>query len=181
VDDEILPYEINNRTFYENAGRTERNGVELGLKWDISYTWRVTSAVTLADYTLKDFTDEQGNDADGNRLPGLPQEQWVTEVEWRGDGQRFAALEWQYVGDLYAENSNQTRVSDYWLLGIRAGDSVRVGSQKFSVYGGIRNLLDEDYFSNIRINANADRPIEDRGYYEPAPGRTFYAGLEWAF
>jgi len=181
VDDEILPYEINNRTFYENAGRTERNGVELGLKWDISYAWRVTSAVTLADYTLKDFTDEQGNDADGNRLPGLPQEQWVTEVEWRGDGQRFAALEWQYVGDLYAENSNQTRVSDYWLLGIRAGDSVRVGSQKFSVYGGIRNLLDEDYFSNIRINANADRPIEDRGYYEPAPGRTFYAGLEWAF
>lgn len=181
VDDEILPYEINNRTFYENAGRTERNGVELGLKWDISYTWRVTSAVTLADYTLKDFTDEQGNDADGNRLPGLPQEQWVTEVEWRGDGQRFAALEWQYVGDLYAENSNQTRVSDYWLLGIRAGDSVRVGSQKFSVYGGIRNLLDEDYFSNIRINANVDRPIEDRGYYEPAPGRTFYAGLEWAF
>jgi len=181
VDDEILPYEINNRTFYENAGRTERNGVELGLEWAISYTWRVTSAVTLADYTLKDFTDEQGNDVDGNRLPGLPQEQWVTELEWRGEGQRFAALEWQYVGDLYAENSNQTEVSDYWLLGFRAGDTVNVGSQSFSAYGGVRNLLDEDYFSNIRINANADRPLEDRGYYEPAPGRTFYAGLEWAF
>lgn len=181
VDDEILPYEVNNRTFYENAGRTERKGVELGLKWDISYTWRVTSAVTLADYTLKDFTDEQGNDANGNRLPGLPQEQWVTEVEWRGEGRQFAALEWQYVGDLYAENSNQTKVSEYWLLGLRAGDTVGVGNQTFSIYGGIRNLLDEDYYSNIRINANADRPIEDRGYYEPAPGRTFYAGLEWAF
>ena len=181
VDDEILPYEINNRTFYENAGRTERNGVELGLKWDISYTWRVVSAVTLADYELKDFTDEQGNDVDGNRLPGLPREQWVTEVEWRGDGQRFAALEWQYVGDLYAENSNQTKVSEYWLLGIRAGDTVRFGGQSVNLYGGIRNLLDEDYFSNIRINANADQPLEDRGYYEPAPGRTFYAGLEWSF
>lgn len=181
VDDEILPYEINNRTFYENAGRTERNGIELGLKWDISYTWRVTSAVTLADYELKDFTDEQGNNVDGSRLPGLPHEQWVTELEWRGEGQRFAALKWQYVGDLYAENSNQTKVSDYWLLGIRAGDTVRFGSQSVSLYGGIRNLLDEDYFSNIRINANADRPVEERGYYEPAPGRTFYAGLEWSF
>lgn len=181
VDDEILPFEVDNRTFYENAGRTERNGVEVGLEWDISYTWRITSALTLADYTLRDFQDEQGNDADGNRLPGLPREQWVTEVEWKGNGQRFAALEWQYVGDLYAENSNQTKVSDYWLFGVRAGDTIRFGSQSLNLYGGIRNLLDEDYFSNIRINANADRPVEDRGYYEPAPGRTFYAGVEWVF
>ncbi|MDL0431362.1 TonB-dependent receptor [Marinobacter sp. TBZ242] len=181
VDDEILPEEIDDRTFFENAGRTRRNGVELGVGWDISYAWRITSALTLADYTLEDFEDEQGNDADGNRLPGLPREQWVTEVEWRGAGQRFAALEWQYVGDLYAENSNQTKVSDYWLLGARAGDTVHLGSQSLNLYAGVRNLLDEDYFSNIRINANADRPVEERGYFEPAPGRTFYAGLEWVF
>lgn len=154
VDDEILPYEIDNRTFYENAGRTERNGIELGLGWDISYAWRITSALTLADYTLRDFEDEQGNDADGNRLPGLPREQWVTEVEWKGSGQPFAALEWQYVGDLYAENSNQTKVPDYWLFGMRAGDTVRFGRQSLNFYGSVRNLLDEDYFSNIRINAN---------------------------
>ncbi|WP_404802790.1 hypothetical protein [Marinobacter halotolerans] len=85
------------------------------------------------------------------------------------------------MGDRYAENSNQTRVSDYWLFGIRAGDTFRIGSQSLSLYGGIRNLMDEAYFSNIRINANADRPVAERGYYEPAPGRTFYAGLEWAF
>lgn len=181
VDDEILPFEIDNRTFYENAGRTERNGVELGLEWSLSYAWRITSALTLADYTLEDFEDEQGNNADGNRLPGLPREQWVSELEWRGDGQRFAAFEWQYVGDLYAENSNQTKVSDYWLFGIRTGDTFLFGSQSLNLYGGIRNLLDEDYFSNIRINANADRPVEGRGYYEPAPGRTFYAGMEWVF
>ncbi|KPP98766.1 TonB-dependent receptor [Marinobacter sp. HL-58] len=181
VDDEILPFESDNRTFYENAGRTERNGVELGVNWDMSYSWRVTSALTLADYKLRDFDDEQGNDADGNRLPGLPREQWVTEVEWRGADQRFAALEWQYVGDLYAENSNQTKVSDYWLLGVRVGDTLRLGRQSLNLYGGVRNLLDEDYFSNIRINANADRPVEERGYFEPAPGRTFYAGLEWVF
>ncbi len=183
VDDELLPFEddvdidgvTTSRTFYENAGRTERNGIELGLNWDISYTWRITSAITLADYTFENFEDRQGNDADGNRLPGLPREQWVTEVEWKGQGQRFAALEWQYVGDLYAENSNETRVTDYWLFGVRAGDTIRFGEQSLNVYGGVRNLLDEDYFSNIRINANRD------AFYEPAPGRTFYAGLEWVF
>ncbi|MBS8241044.1 TonB-dependent receptor [Marinobacter lipolyticus] len=181
VDDEILPFEQDGRTFYENAGRTSRDGVELGLGWDISYTWRVTSALTIADYQLDEFTDEQGNDASGNRLPGLPRENWVTELEWRGQGRRFAALEWQYVGDLYAENSNQTRVSDYWLVGVRAGDSLRLADQNLSLYAGIRNLLDEDYFANVRINANADRPVDQRGYFEPGPGRTVYAGLEWQF
>jgi iron complex outermembrane receptor protein len=182
VDDELLPNNEGSQTFYQNAGRTERNGIELGANWDISYAWRVTSALTLADYTLEKFEDDQGNRLDGNRLPGLPRQQWVTEVEWRGDGQRFVALEWQYVGDLYAENINVTKVPDYWLLGLRAGDTFRFGSQSLSVYGGIRNLLDEDYFSNIRINANADNPVvEDRGYFEPAPGRILYAGLEWSF
>lgn len=181
VDDEILPFEQGGRTFYENAGRTDRDGIELGMAWELSYAWRITSALTLADYKLREFNDEQGNDASGNRLPGLPREQWVSELEWRGQGSRFAALEWQYTGDLYAENSNQTRVSDYWLLGVRAGESLRVADQTLSLYAGIRNLLDEDYFANVRINANADRPIEERGYFEPGPGRTFYAGLEWAF
>lgn len=181
VDDEILPFEQDGRTFYENAGRTSRDGVELGLAWELSYAWRVTSALTIADYQLDEFTDEQGNDASGNRLPGLPRENWVTELEWRGQGRRFAALEWQYVGDLYAENSNQTRVSDYWLVGVRAGDSLRLADQNLSLYAGIRNLLDEDYFANVRINANADRPVDQRGYFEPGPGRTVYAGLEWQF
>lgn len=177
VEDEILPFEIsgNDRTFYENAGQTDRKGIELGLDWDISYTWRVTSALTLADYTLEEFEDRNGNDFSGNDLPGLPRQQLVTEVEWHGEGQRFAAVESQYVGEVYAENSNQTEVSDYWLFGVRAGDTLRLGSQNLNVYGGVRNLFDEDYFSNVRINANRS------AFFEPAPGRTFYAGLEWAF
>jgi iron complex outermembrane receptor protein len=177
VDDEILPYEQagDERTYYENAVKTERNGVELGINWDVSYVWRVTSALTLADYNFEKFEDRNGNDFSSNRLPGLPREQLVTEVEWKGQGQLFAALETQYVGDLYADNSNKTEVSDYWLVGVRAGDTFLLGRQSLSLYGGIRNLLDEDYSSNIRINAFGGR------HFEPAPGRTFYAGLEWSF
>jgi iron complex outermembrane receptor protein len=67
------------------------------------------------------------------------------------------------------------------LLGARAGDSVRLGNQRLNLYAGVRNVLDEDYFSNVRINANANRPIEDRGYFEPGAGRTFYAGIELTF
>lgn len=181
VEDEILPYEIDGRTYYENAGKTRRDGLELGFAWDMSYAWRLTSALTLADYELRDFTDEQGNEADSNDIPGLPSTLWVSELEWRGQAGRFAAVEWQYVGEVYAENSNQTKVSDYWLLGARVGDTLRFGEQALNLYAGIRNLLDEDYYANVRINANANRPVAERGYFEPGPGTTFYAGLEWVF
>jgi outer membrane receptor protein involved in Fe transport len=39
------------------------------------------------------------------------------------------------------------------------------------IFGGVNNLLNVDYFSNIRINAAANR------FFEPASGRTFYLGL----
>jgi iron complex outermembrane receptor protein len=181
VDDEILPFNVGDQTFYENAGETRRQGLELGIDWDISYAWRVTSALTLADYELRDFTDEQGNNASGNEIPGLPSTLWVNELKWQGAGGRFAALESQYIGEFYAENSNQTEVSDVWLLGLRVGDRFLISDQSFSVYAGLRNLMDEDYFANVRINANANRPVADRGYFEPGPGRTGYAGVEWSF
>ncbi|MEX0606259.1 MAG: TonB-dependent receptor [Marinobacter sp.] len=181
VDNEIVPFDRGGQTFYENAGQTEREGVELGVNWTPSYAWSVTSALTLADYTLQDFTDEQGNNANGNKLPGLPSEQWVNEVKWRGQAGRFAALETQYVGDVFAENSNQTEVDAYWLVSLRAGTDFRFGEQTLGVYAGIRNLFDEDYFSNLRINANTDRPVEQRGYFEPAPGRTINMGVNWQF
>ncbi|WP_371918250.1 hypothetical protein [Pseudomonas sp. HLS-6] len=40
---------------------------------------------------------------------------------------------------------------------------------------GLDNLTDRRYYDNLRINDNAGR------YYEPAPGRTFYAGLKVQF
>ncbi|WP_228151122.1 TonB-dependent receptor family protein [Tamilnaduibacter salinus] len=177
VDDEILPFEQNGRTFYENAGETQRDGIELGVDWSLSYAWRLTSALTLADYRLENFRDSQGNNVDGNRFPGLPQEQWVSELTWRSTDQAFAAVELSYTGEVYAENSNQTRVSDYWLVNLRAGDSFAIGEQTIDVYGGLRNVTDEAYFSNIRVNANSDQPVDQRGYFEPAPGRTIYLGV----
>jgi iron complex outermembrane receptor protein len=38
-------------------------------------------------------------------------------------------------------------------------------------FAGVGNLLDEDYMSNIRLNAAFGR------YYEPAPERNGYAGV----
>ena len=46
----------------------------------------------------------------------------------------------------------------------------------------MKDISLEDYIANLRINANSDRPDPaDRGYYEPAPGRHWYAGASYAW
>jgi len=49
------------------------------------------------------------------------------------------------------------------------------GDQRWDPYIGVNNLLDRDYYDNLRINDNFGR------YYELAPGRTIYAGAKLTF
>jgi iron complex outermembrane receptor protein len=77
---------------------------------------------------------------------------------------------------MVANDANDTKVDDYWLLNVRGGHTVYV-SQNLLLKGfaGIRNLTDRNHFANVRINANNDR------YFEPAADRTWYAGVELVF
>jgi len=55
----------------------------------------------------------------------------------------------------------------------QAQKTVQVLWGELHVLGGINNLLNATYFDNIRLNAFGVR------YYEPAPGRNFYLGLQF--
>ncbi|TDB02308.1 TonB-dependent receptor family protein [Halomonas marinisediminis] len=177
VDDELIGYEATEgRTYYKNAGKTSRDGIELGVDWSFSLAWRLASALTLADYRFDRF-DDGSNDFSDNRLPGQPRQVWQNALTWYGNGDRFASLEAQYTGDYYADNANEVTIDDHWLFNLKAGDGWRLGdgATYLSASLGIRNLLDEAYYENVRINAFGGR------YYEPAAGRTISAGLELSF
>mgnify|MGYP003132742807 CR=1 FL=1 len=178
VHDELIPFELedqNGRTFYRNAGDTLRKGFEAAVTWRVTPAWRLSSALTLASYTFKDYKRDNGV-FDGNRLPGLPEQLWNTELMWSGANERYLAIETRYVGNIVADDANDVEVEDYWLVDLRAGDEWRLGpSTRLDAFAGIRNVLDEDYFANVRINASNGR------YFEPATARAFYAGVELTF
>ena len=180
VRDELVPYEEEDeeeggRTFYQNAGDTSRDGIELALSWQLADQWRLNSALTLARYEFDEFATSE-EQFDGNRIPGLPEQTWVNQLTWEGRDERFATLEAQYVGDMVADNANETQVDSYWLVNLRAGDGWRLtDSTRLNAYVGVRNLLDEEHYANVRLNAGFGR------FYEPAPGRSVYGGLEVSF
>jgi iron complex outermembrane receptor protein len=137
--------------------------------------WRLDSALTLARYEFDEFATPSER-FDGNRIPGLPEQTWVSQLTWENLDERFATLETEYVGDLVADNANQTAVDSYWLVNLRVGDGWQLSPQtRLSAYVGLRNLLDEEHYSNVRLNGTFGR------FYEPAPGRSVYGGLELSF
>ncbi|PKG96323.1 TonB-dependent siderophore receptor [Pseudomonas sp. Choline-3u-10] len=168
IEDELVP-EVDGRTFYANAGRSSRDGVELSGDWLMGRFWRLTGAWAYNRYRFEQF---QGYD--GNRIPGIPQQSLFAEVSYDRDDW-YARVNVNAYGRQYADNANLDRVPGYAVTNARLGWRLQWGDQRWEPYIGIDNLFDRDYYDNLRINDNFSR------YYEPAPGRTFYAGAKLTF
>ncbi len=172
-DNEILPYEIElfpGKNFYRNVGSTLRTGIELSSS--LSFKSGLFSlSYTLSKNRFKDFILE-GNDLSENLIPGIPSQMLDLEILFKLSAKSILILSNRHVGERYADNLNQTLVSSYNIFNIKYSKEVLRNSE-FSF--GVNNLFNQDYFDNIRINAFGKR------YYEPAPKRNFYFGVNLSF
>jgi iron complex outermembrane receptor protein len=174
LTDELVPFELPTmpgRTFYSNAGKSDRNGVETALSWQHERGFGADLSYTYSDFTFEDFVDESGNDIAGATLPGLPKHFGYAGVSYAGANGLLARLESVYSGKLYADNANATEVDSYVVTNLRASREFESGNWLVRPYIGVNNIFNERYFSNIRINAFGGR------FFEPAPDRNFYAGV----
>lgn len=175
IEDELVPFELQafpGRTFYQNAGTSDRSGVEAALAWQGDSGWAADLSWTWSDFTFDEFRDDDGNDFGGKELPGLPEHFAYAGLSYDSDSGWHARLEAIYSGSLYADNANAASVDSYVVANFRASRAYRSGPWLVRPYVGINNLFDERYNSNIRINAFGAR------YYEPAPDRNIYAGID---
>ena len=167
---EIIPYELQDfptRTFFRNAGKTDRRGIEI--HWEIkknSWHWLASfnyAAIEFKDYELDEKT------LSGNRLPGIPNQQFFASLSYIFNSGLGVMTQNQYCGSIFSDDANQNKVSPYFLSNFKIWKS----HNNFEVFGGINNLFDQLYNDNIRINAWGKR------YYEPAPTRNFYFGINY--
>ena len=171
VTDELVPFEhpsIPDRRFFRNAGRTERRGIELGLG-------ATTGPIDLAlTYQYAHFRyDEYVTDTDdysGNRIPGVPRQQLQASATTHR-GPLWLTLEGVVSGSVVVDDANTTSASGYEVMHVRAGGSAIFGKPWLSPVIGVQNVFDRRYVGAVSANAQFGR------YYEPAPGRTWFAGL----
>ncbi|MBT8085735.1 MAG: TonB-dependent receptor [Woeseia sp.] len=178
LKDELVPFELPafpGRTFFVNAGRSDRTGLETAVSWEHESGFSVDASYTWSDFTYDAFVDENGNDFAGKRLPGLPEHFAYVGLNYRSDAGTTVSLDTSYSGDLYADNANGTKVDDYTVANLRLYREITMDRWRVRPHIGINNLFDERYNSNIRINAFGGR------YFEPAPDRNVYLGVVVGF
>ena len=165
---EILPYELEafpGRAFYENTGETKRFGFEFFGSYKIN-SWEFIVSLTEASY---EFSGE--NIMSKKYLPGVPGSQIYLQVGYFTNNNWRIQLTGEHVGGFFANNSNTVQIDSFQKIRVQAAKSFRVNKMKISLSGGINNLLNVKYFDNIRLNAFGGR------FYEPAPGRNAYFGI----
>lgn len=178
VDDELVPFELEGqpgRTFFANAGESSRRGAELALHTRPMDELQLSFAYTWSDFEFEEFVDAGGNDHAGNRLPGLPEQQFYAEIGYFHPNGFYASLDALHAGSLYLNNANTEKNSSYFVSNLRAGFEMRRGVWLISPFFGVNNLFDEEYAANVRINAFGGR------FFEPAPERHFHGGVTVAY
>jgi iron complex outermembrane receptor protein len=176
VTDEIVPFELagSGQSFFRNAGRSTHQGLEAATKVEILSGLTAGLSYTWIDLVYDEFV-EAGVDFAGKTIPGVPQHQVALDLAWQHDNGFYAGWDTLYVGRLQANNANTVETDAYLVSNLRLGYRQQGESWAFEPYAGIYNLFDESYNGNIRVNAAFGR------YYEPAPERNGYAGLQLAY
>lgn len=174
VRDELVPFELSDmpgRTFYENAGRSNRDGLELSVSTPLSKAVSLNASYTRSDFRFDNFTDSDGDNFDGNATPGIPRNHLHAMLSYDGANGVRASIEAEWVDSIPLDNANSQKSTRYTVVNARLGKRWRGSEWAFDAFLGINNIFDERYPQNVRINAFGGR------YFEPAPGRNAYLGL----
>lgn len=174
VDDAIVPFELagSGQTFYENAGASSHDGIETSVSRALSDSLEVSLSYTWSDFVFDRFEGLDGQSFDDNRIPGIPRHLVQASLRWRPGTDWFAGLDVLHASGIYADNANRVETDAYTVADIRVEYRWRGSRFQFAPFAAVNNLFDERYADNVRLNAMFGR------YFEPAPGRNIFAGIE---
>jgi len=185
--------------YFQNVGRTRRQGIEAQVNLT-SKTLQLYASYALVDARFLDplqvgsnspFADENGNVQilPGNRIPAIPRNRIkfgidysVTDAFKVGGDALFVDSQY-FVGD----DSNQAqRLSSYAVFNLHASYQI---NKMFQIYARADNVFDNRYATygtffdtgNVPNFANGGAAFTDARSISPARPRAFYAGLKATF
>ncbi|MEM1126850.1 MAG: TonB-dependent receptor [Bacteroidota bacterium] len=169
VDDLLLPFEVDDITFFRNEGRTRHLGGEAAFTWQVRPGIDVVTAYT---YTRATFVgaSESGVAVDGNAVPGVPEHLFRGVVTARR-GPLTASLEAEAVSAYPVDSANTAENDRYGVLHARLSARLPIGTTLLLPIVALNNVFDTAYSGAVVVNAFGGR------YYEPAAERHLQVGL----
>lgn len=162
------------RTSYKNAGKTRRQGMELGLDQQFGESWRLKAAWTWLDATYRTNVCDDAS-CNGNRIPGIARNMGYASFGYQPEQGWYAGSDIRYMSDIMANDENSAKAPSWTVVGLTTGYKWSYGRMDMDLFGRIDNLFDREYVGSVIVNESNGR------YYEPAPGRNYGIGLNLAW
>ncbi len=186
IKDEIVPFVISQKTYFRNAARTNRTGIEAGIKSEPFEGIELTTNYVYADFTYDDYpasvvgpsgvTLEQYA---GNFVPSVPRHilNLILNYEFDISENISGLLLWDcdYITKMYVDDRNSESSPPYFYGNVMAGINVSVGQINVVAYAGSNNIFDKRYAGFISVNDFYGR------FYEMGEPATIYSGLNISY
>lgn len=183
-DEIVTQTNLGGRASFQNAGQTRRDGVEVGWNGRYGSDWRAQAALTYLDARYDETFFICGAPPcaaptvevpAGNRLPGVARGsayaalQWSPAEGWRG------GVELRHLTGVPVNDLNTDHAPAYTLASASVGYRLRRGAWSLDGFVRADNLSGERYAGSVIVNEGNAR------FFEPAPGRTWLAGLNASY
>jgi iron complex outermembrane receptor protein len=183
IKDEIVPFVINQKTYFRNAARTNRRGVEIGFKSEPVEGIELVTNYTYTNFRYSGYNTTVYSPSGDTTLsythnftPSVPRHifNFILNYELEISEDFSGLLQWDcdYIARMYVNDSNSESVPPYFYGNVMAGMNMIFGTVGMTAYAGAGNLFDKRYVGFVTTNAYYDGRYRETG--EP---RSVYAGL----
>lgn len=178
ISDLLFPYQLetDGPTFYQNQGETRHSGVEAQLGWRVRQNLKISANTTV---THAEFIKAQTVDSlslKGNDVPGIAPFRLNGKISWN-PGNFLLSLTYNHTSSYMADNLNLAKNEAYNIFDASFSFRKLFSPQSITVqpFINVNNLFNTRYNGSVTVNAFGGR------YFEPAPGRSWQAGISVNF
>ena len=185
LDETIVSFtEASGVVRFKNTGATNQQGFEANI---FAYlidnpdylinSLRVQSAYTFHDFEYEDYViidEEEGTSENftGKQLPGVSPHILVNTLDVNTLPGIYLNLTHHYSDEVPLNDQNTVFANAYHLFDFKLGLENQIFETGFDLFFGINNVFDIRYSLGNDINPFGNR------YFQPAPGRNWFAGLK---
>ena len=182
TDEIVVAASSNGQTSYKNAPGTARSGFELAGSTLLSPQLSATVSASMLDAQYSQaFTSGTTPIASGNKIPGIPQTSFFSELAWTSAvvqpgaktaaaGTRLAA-EVVHSGRVYANDQNTASADGRTVFNLSASQRWAVDKAAVTLYARLNNASDERYVGSVIVNQS------NQQFYEPGLPRNWMLGV----
>ena len=167
-----------------NAGATKYDGLEINVDYSIFKNKKLSIhpflSYTLNNFKFEEFIDGE-NDFSGNELTGVPKQVLNLGFDFSSKIGFYGNINYQFVDEMPITDSNNLFSNAYNVTNLKVGFSKNISSNfNLNLFFGLNNIFNEQYASQILINASSFGGAAPR-YYYPANPVNYFSGVRFNY